>query len=177
MFTIPVNAHVQLKFPEIHDATALFTLVDADRPGLGRFLPWVEKTKTVEDEARFLHFVREQVSQDQLWAAVILVEGQAAGMIDIHQLDAENRTGEIGYWLGKTYRGRGVVTAALAAVERVAFRELALTRLVLVAANTNTASQAVAQRRGFQQEGILRQALVLPEGVSDAVLYSKLVSD
>jgi len=177
MFTLTVDAHVHLKFPEVADAAALFALVDADRPGLGQFLTWVAKTQTVADEADFIRFVRVQIAQDQLWAAVILVDGQVAGMIDIHQLDAENHSGEIGYWLGKTFRGQGVTTKALAEVERVAFNELGLNRLGLIAATTNGASQAVARRRGFQQEGILRQALVLRDGVSDVVVLSKLARD
>ena len=36
------------------DVSALFTIIDADRERLGRFLPWVEETRTEGDTLRFI---------------------------------------------------------------------------------------------------------------------------
>jgi RimJ/RimL family protein N-acetyltransferase len=47
-------------------------------------------------------------------------------------------------------------------------------RVHLVAAIGNHASQAVARRAGFIEEGILRQSLPVPAGWADGVLFGLL---
>jgi RimJ/RimL family protein N-acetyltransferase len=70
---------------------------------------------------------------------------------------------ETGYWLGPAARGRGYATEAVRAVARHAFG-LGLTRIELLAAVGNVASQRVAERAGFTREGVLREARPLPGG-------------
>ena len=177
MFTYAVDQQLSLKFPAESDADALFAQVEADRIGMRRWLPWVDQTASVADERAYLRFAREQIVQDKLWLALMVVDHQVAGMIDIHNLDAENQSGEIGYWIGPDFRGHGIVTRALKAVEQVAFTELGLHRLGLVAAVENLPSQAVAKRRQFVQEGVLRDFLQLDGQAHDVVLFSKLATD
>src|SRR5699024_187727 len=72
------------------------------------------------------------------------------------EIDWRDGKGEIGYWAAPAARGRGVVTAAAAALCRHAVEVIGLPRRWLQAAANNAASAAVARRLGFTREGVLR---------------------
>ncbi|GAY72177.1 GNAT family N-acetyltransferase [Lentilactobacillus kosonis] len=147
MFIHQVNATIALKLPSVNDAAALYDLVDTDRREFARWLPWTEQMMSVQDEAAFLDYGIKQMAEGKFWFSIILVEGEVAGMIDIHSIDTEYHRGEVGYWLSTRYQGNGAVTTALAAIEDIAFNELGIHRLELLAVTTNTKSRAVAERR------------------------------
>jgi ribosomal-protein-alanine N-acetyltransferase len=64
---------------------------------------------------------------------------------------------EIGYWTAPWARGRGVTTNAVRLLARWSLAEFELRRIELVIAVENTASNRVAERAGFTNEGVLRQ--------------------
>jgi hypothetical protein len=66
--------------------------------------------------------------------------------------------GTIGYWLAKSYTGRGFMTAAVKALINQGFQQLELNRIQARVATGNHVSQAVCNRLGLKSEGILRQA-------------------
>jgi RimJ/RimL family protein N-acetyltransferase len=65
---------------------------------------------------------------------------------------------EIGYWVAPWARGRGVATAAGAALCAWVFDATPLQRIELQAATINAPSLAVARRLGFTHEGTRRSA-------------------
>jgi RimJ/RimL family protein N-acetyltransferase len=67
------------------------------------------------------------------------------------------RSGEIGYWTAPWARGRGVMTRAVQLLARWSFAEFGLRRIELVIAVENDASNRVAEKAGFTNEGVLRQ--------------------
>lgn len=86
-------------------------------------------------------------------------------------------TVEIGFWSVKEHRGRGHVTEATRALCRWAFTDLGAARVEWRAGVGNTASRAVAERCGFVQEGVLRQAIVSGGTRHDAWIASLLPQD
>lgn len=165
-----------LMTPVVADAPALFALIDQDRAELSRWMPRTASIQSIEDEAAFLLKSQERIAANQFWLAVIWVGSQPAGTIDLHTF--KDGHAEIGYWLGRDFRGKGIMTHVLGIVEDVAFRQLNLNKLELLIATPNTASQAVAHRRNFHQDGILREHLLTATGdYNDAVIYSKLSHD
>lgn len=93
------------------------------------------------------------------WAAgtrrdyVILGEDdRPVGVVLIKEIDAERRAGELGYWLGVPYWGRGYATAAATAAIALAFGELGLERLTANCLLTNAASLRVLEKLGFVRE-------------------------
>ena len=62
-------------------------------------------------------------------------------------IDRERGTGEIGYWVAREARGRGVATRAVRLVRDWAASELGLTTLELVIHEDNAPSHAVRARR------------------------------
>jgi RimJ/RimL family protein N-acetyltransferase len=67
------------------------------------------------------------------------------------------RTGEIGYWTAPWARGQGVMTRAVRLLAQWSFGEFDLRRIEIIVAVENTASNRVAEKAGFTNEGVLRQ--------------------
>ena len=87
----------------------------------------------------------------------------------------QGHRGTIGYWVAAHARGRGTCTRALRLLSRFALDELELQRLDLVTDPDNVASQRVAEKVGFQREGVLRAHLRHPDGrIRDSVMFSLL---
>ncbi|MEP6893506.1 MAG: GNAT family protein, partial [Gaiellaceae bacterium] len=83
--------------------------------------------------------------------------------------------GRIGYWCARHARGRGITTQALRIVCRYTLEDLTLMRLELITDPENLASQHVAEKVGFQREGVLRSHMTHPDGRRrDTVIFSLL---
>lgn len=66
-------------------------------------------------------------------------------------LAQEKQTGEIGYWLAKDARGRGIATTAVKLLSAWALQHLPLQGLWLKAMAENQPSRNVAERAGFHE--------------------------
>ena len=91
------------------------------------------------------------------WLAVDAEDRLLAG-IGLMGIDRERGVGEIGYWVAREARGRGVATRAVRLVCGWAAGELGLTTLELVIHEDNAPSHAVARSAGFTQTGERRVA-------------------
>jgi [ribosomal protein S5]-alanine N-acetyltransferase len=81
------------------------------------------------------------------------------------------------YWLEPESRGGGRATRALRLASAWALREGGVARLQLWAEPENLASQGVAERGGYQREGILRKYDEIGGRRVDSVLFSLLPED
>jgi RimJ/RimL family protein N-acetyltransferase len=71
------------------------------------------------------------------------------GAIGVHRFGGEDDGPEVGYWLKREARGRGIATRALRLVTDWACRDLGL-RVLLQADARNLASRRVAEKVGFR---------------------------
>jgi len=84
---------------------------------------------------------------------------------------------EIGYWIAPEARGRGYAAEATRGLASWAFAHGAV-RVHLFVDVVNGASQAVARKAGFTQEGVVRSCLEYRDGSrADAALFSQLATD
>jgi ribosomal-protein-serine acetyltransferase len=136
------------------DLGAIWTLVQAERDRVGRWMPWIELTNSIADERAWLETVTADPSG--LDGCGIFVEGIYAGGVGL-SIGPFGIGGEIGYWIGSAYEGRGLVTAACRALIEIGFRERGLHRITIRAGVENVRSRAIAERLGFVQEGVERE--------------------
>ena len=87
------------------------------------------------------------------WLAVDAADDGLLASIALMGIDRERHTGEIGYWVAREARGRGVATRAVRLVRDWAASELGLTTLELLIHEDNAASHAVARAAGFTPSG------------------------
>lgn len=84
--------------------------------------------------------------------------GELLGSCGIARYNAADRVAEIGYWVAKSARSKGVATAATRLVARYAFDIVGAERVAIEAATENVASNKVALAVGATLEGTLRSA-------------------
>jgi RimJ/RimL family protein N-acetyltransferase len=156
------------------DAPVLFELIETDRARLGRWLPWVEETRTEADSARFIADAAEERRRRRSLVLGIVVADELAGTVGLHYVDWFDRSAEVGYWIGAHAEGRGYVRRATSALLGVAFGAAGLHRVVIRCAVGNERSCRVAQRLGFRCEGLLREAQWVGGLFLDQHLYALL---
>jgi RimJ/RimL family protein N-acetyltransferase len=77
------------------------------------------------------------------------------GMVGLVRVRPDDENAEVGYWLGKESRGKGVITRSLTALIREILRA-GYARIDAEVLVGNPASQRVLERVGFTHEGVLR---------------------
>jgi ribosomal-protein-serine acetyltransferase len=92
----------------------------------------------------------------------------------LHYVEWFDRSAELGYWIAAEVEGRGYVSRAARLVLAFAFGPAALHRIVLRCAVGNERSRSVAERLGFTQEGLLREAHRVGGRFLDQHLYAML---
>jgi ribosomal-protein-serine acetyltransferase len=177
MFHARIRPGLELRLLEERHAPTVFALVDRDREYLSEWLPWVEATTTSDDSLAFIKASLEQFANNNGFAAGIWSENQFAGVIGTHKIQWLNRKVELGYWLGKSFQGKGIVTDACRAVITHMFREVDLNRVEIHCATANTKSCAIPKRLGFQLEGTLREGQLVGGQYSDLQVYGMLKRD
>jgi ribosomal-protein-serine acetyltransferase len=162
----------EVRVLEADDAAEVFALVDEERGRLREWMPWVDGTTSVEDSREFIE--QSRLAQHDREGLGLFVDGGYAGGIGI-RVDVMERNGEIGYWIGSTWEGRGVVTRACEALIRYAFGDLGLHRVSINVAPANARSRAIPERLGFTEEATLREAgRTDARGFVDLVVYGLL---
>ena len=177
MFSLRIDDDLELRLLEERHAEALSALSDQNRAYLRLWMPWVDQSRTVEDRRNFIKRSLEQFANNDGFAAGIWFRGRLAGVIGIHRIDRLNRTTSIGYWLGSSFQGRGIMTRACRALVDCAFNELGLNRVEIRCATENRKSRAISERLGFTQEGVIRQAEWLYDHFVDHVVYGMLAGE
>ena len=89
---------------------------------------------------------------------------QFAGVISLHTINIKNHTAEIGYWIEKSMRGKGIGTIAAKMITDYGFRSLGFRRIDGLADVENAASQKLLTSAGYQKEGILRNKVTRDDG-------------
>ena len=118
-------------------------------------------------------YIAQVVDEMPVTRFAIDIDGEAVGGVGLKLgSDIERRSAEIGYWLGQAYWGRGIVSAAVAAVTDYAFRELDLLRVFAVPFVRNPASARVLEKAGYQREGTMRCSAVKDGLIVDQYLYA-----
>ena len=177
MFSHKLTEDTLLRLLEERHAQELTDLTDRNREHLRAWLPWVDANRTVEDRKNFIRSALKQFAQNKGFVAGIWHEGRLAGVIGFDAIDWENRTTEVGYWLGEEHQGKGLVTAACRALVDHAFGELGLNRVVISCATENKKSCAIPERLGFRREGVQCQAEWLYDHFVDHVVYAIVASE
>jgi ribosomal-protein-serine acetyltransferase len=155
------------------DAVELHALIEDNRARLARWIQWARE-QTLQDTRQFIARSHAMELDGSGLSRAILADGRLAGVVGL-SIERSNRQGAIGYWLDERSEGKGVVTAAVAALVGDGFDLHQLVRVEIRADVENRASRAVAERLGFKLEGVLRQSYrVNDEQYSDDAVYSLL---
>lgn len=86
-------------------------------------------------------------------------------------------SGAVGYWVDQAWAGKGLATAALEEVCRIARDEMGLHRVEAGTLVDNLASQRVLAKAGFEQYGLAPKYLHIDGAWRDHRLFQRLLHD
>ena len=86
----------------------------------------------------------------------------------------EGHKAVLGYWLGRRYWGKGIMTGSVRLVTKYAFTKLRLKRISAQVFLGNKASRRVLQKNRFSYEGYLRKYVQKEGKLLDAWMYAKI---
>lgn len=125
--------------------------------------------------ANAIAFLKAATSAAEPSNMAIEVNGEAAGAIGyVPGIDVERYSAEIGYWLGESYWGRGIVTEALVLATDHVFASVNLLRLFALPFADNAGSIRVLEKAGYVREAVLRSSSVKDGKPRDQALYAKV---
>jgi len=122
---------------------------------------WMREARAAEENGTGLHLLVADADTDE-----------PIGSAGIVAVDWEESRCEIGYFLARQARGRGLMTRAVRLLSAWIFENLPIERIEIRAEPQNQASCRVAERAGFTFEGVLRSYFVNKGVRRDATSYS-----
>lgn len=170
------NGRITLR-PATHDDIP--AIVEACRdPDIARWtrVPSPYGESDARDWIRSMEVARSKGSE-RAFLVVDARTGALLGSIGLMRVDDDGRVGEIGYWVHRDARRRGIATDAVRLLSRWALRDLGVARVQIAVHVENRVSQRVPERAGFVREGILRSYVEIKGDRGDYVMYSLLPSD
>ena len=163
----------------LDDAPALADLVRANRHFLAAFEPLRSDDYFTESgQGAVIAAALAEHSHGRCLPYVII--DRQAGLVGRITLNGIVRgpflSCSVGYWVSQSVNGRGIATAALRDIVRVAFSELGLHRVQAEILLDNAASQRVLERNGFVRIGLAPAYLKIAGRWQDMILF-QLVND
>ncbi len=133
-------------------------------------IPYPYTMKDAEDWYRMIrNRARRKGSRVKEFA--IDIDGEAVGCVAIFPT---GHSAGIGYWLGRAYWNKGIMTEAIREITRYGFNKLGLKRIQAGTFPQSRASQRVLQKNGFKLEGILRKNIKKGNRYIDEYLFAKV---
>jgi len=103
----------------------------------------------------------------------IVIDDKVAGSISLEQIKHGHKA-ETGYWLGKDFRGRKIMTQAVKEICKFGFNDLELKRITAKVFLFNPTSKRVLEKNNFKLEGILKKESKKGNRYIDTYLFAKI---
>lgn len=141
--------------------------------------PWEatspEPLVTLPTFAQMLTFHRREAKALRSISWAIIYQGKISGQVTLAGISQGSYRGaHIGYWIGEEFAGHGLTPIAVNLVSEYAFAEIGLHRLEIAMRPENAASKKVAQKCGFEFEGIRKRFLHIDGDWRDHETYVKV---
>ena len=170
---------VVIRVVSADDAEAFADLLNRNRVFLAPWDPVRDEAYfTVEGQRTLLTRSLRRLGQGLDWPGVITVDDVPVGRVNLNNLiRGAFCSADLGYWVDQAHNGRGVATAAVAALVQLAFTELGLHRIQAGTLLHNRGSQRVLERNGFTPIGIAPRYLQIAGRWQDHLLFQRLADD
>ena len=129
------------------------------------------------DELAALKWITEQADHDPAQNLAIAGPDGLVGGVGVMLSSVPNfrHDGELGYWLGRPFWGKGLTSAAVRAFVPWAAAVHELRRFTAKVYQGNEASCRVLEKSGFSREGVLRAAARKEGELLDLYVYGRLI--
>lgn len=93
------------------------------------------------------------------------------GFVCIKNIDYKISKCELAYFVDAAFESKGIITKAVGETIAFCFDELKMNKVFICTSKVNMASQTIATKHGFVQEGTLREEFKNGEGVLEDIVY------
>lgn len=130
--------------------------------------PYTEKDasewlKRLEEEQTRFHYARRI-------DFAIAIDDEVIGSIAFINIDGHK--GQISYWLGEEFQGKGIMPEALRLVVEFGFSTCGFARIWGYTWENNPASQRVLEKAGFVREGVHKKEWFKNGAYHDSIMYA-----
>ena len=164
--------HLLLRKFSLDDAQDLFECTSD--PEVNRYMLF-KLHETIEETKFFLAAYEDWPIAP--WGIVARESGKVIGQCGFVACDTRHFNGTLGYFLARSYWGKGYMTEAVRAALDFGFSTLQLNRIEAQIAPLNDSSRRVLEKVGMRYEGTLRQNVFVRGEFEDSLLYSILRSE
>lgn len=144
---------------------------------LAPWLGWVTPPPTLEQSEDSCCRAHERFLRNEDLMAFFFLrdDGSLVGGSGLHDADWDLRSFEVGYWGRGKFAGQGLITEGVKALADHALDSLNASRVFLTTDDKNIGSWKLAERAGFELEGILRnERRNLAGGLRNTRVYSRV---
>ncbi|GAA4272174.1 GNAT family protein [Aquimarina gracilis] len=163
---------------ELRDLEPYFYLVDRNRKRLEDFFTGtVSRTANITETASFLQEIVQKREAKQYFP-YLLVDNTTNDFIaffDLKNVDWSIPKTEIGCYTDEKYSGKGLTTRAMKLFIPYCFDHFNFKKIFLRTHHSNKAAQVLAEKCGFEVEGVIKMDYKTTSGeIVDLIYYGKL---
>ncbi|PKB15102.1 GNAT family N-acetyltransferase [Flavobacterium sp. 5] len=170
----------ELRLLQRDDKKCFFQLIKNNIGRLEDFVVGiVAQTKTEDDVENFINNSIIKILNKSYYPYLVidLKTKKPIGFVDIKNIDWNIPKAELGFFIDENYTGKGISTKAIIHLSEYLFDELKFNKLLLRIHQSNKSSIGVAEKCGFEFEGIIKNDYKTTKGkIVDFRYYGKVKS-
>lgn len=166
-----------IRLTTLEDAPAIAALLTANRDFLAPWEPWRDESWFTADgqRAAIAAVLANHEAGTSVPYVVLDETGAVVGRMTLSGVvRGALQSAALGYWVAEHANGRGLATAAVRDIVRIAFADLGLHRVQADTLLHNVASQRVLERVGFTQYGVAPSYLRIAGRWQDCAMWQLL---
>ncbi|MEO7977013.1 GNAT family protein [Flavobacterium sp.] len=155
-----------------------YNLIDKNRNHIGKTFPVTlansDSLKKAEDFLA-ISLDKEKNNEGFYFYARDIETNALIGYLCVKTIDYRISKCELGYFIDEDYQGKGITSKMVSAALDFCFNELILNKVFICTSEINIASQRIALKHNFRQEGILRDEFRNGDGTLENTVYFGLL--
>jgi RimJ/RimL family protein N-acetyltransferase len=164
---------IQIRPYELDDASVLYEAARESISDVYQWLPWCHPEYKIEESKEWIaDQVQKRKDKTEIEFAILDSDGAYLGGCGLNQIDKNQKTANLGYWVRSSAMGQGIAVRGVELLSTWGFENTDLMRLEIKCAVENVRSQRVAEKAGAVREGIRQSCLELHGKKHDAVIFS-----
>jgi RimJ/RimL family protein N-acetyltransferase len=183
MVEIPVpieTSRLLLRPCAFGDGALVAPVINSSLEDLKPWMTWAQGPQTVDEaEANSrVSAAKWAVREDLTLRVFEKSTGALIGGTGLHRIDWTVGAFEIGYWIATAAKGKGYATECSRVLTFFAFEKLNARRVTIHCDVENLPSRRIAEKLGFDLEGIRRNDSLTPKGaIRSTAVYSRISLD
>ena len=141
---------------------------------VSKFMCTVPFPYKIKDARKFIRESKRHLKKKSKTTINFAIEinGKVVGGIGFR--DIQDHRAEIGYWLGRKYWNKGIMTSIVKSFTKFGFKKLKFRRIQAHVFVQNKNSARVLEKSGYKLEGRLRKFQMKDGKAADGLLYAKI---